>query len=259
MLNYKEDKSLRGHLENFIVLRFLQNNNRTCSLLEQAFTASLTQVFGTNCFETLRQVGLALENSQSKLMPSFLQMMQRVKTQTPKLEFGFILTDNPQKLKIPDLHLQTTAEMQYFQSLFQDFYLAHFQNKYKACHFSMTMGAVEMELAQNKKRVLLRVFPFEALVLRALGGKRGLTVRELYSVLKKGDKGEDEVLFFKGVAHMRDQGLLLIKVAGFGNVGAGQVARGAKVEFNRKFISRFQNGQGRTLLYSISRLETCQI
>lgn len=249
MLNYKEDKSFRSHLENFIVLRFLQNNNQETADLEKAFTQSLTQVFGTSCFETLRQVGLAQETSQNKLKPIFRTMIEKTDVLPPNLEFDFILTDKPKKLKIPDLDLKLPSKMGSLQTIFQHFYKSHIKNKYKACAISMTMGGVELFLTQGPKKVILRVFPFEALILQIIGGRKDLRVGQIYEKIKNSNQETNRILFFKGISEMRDKGLIIVSGIGFSEIGGKQIVASSIISFNRKFISKFEDGQSKLLFY----------
>ena len=207
-MNYKEDKHFRKNFENFICLRLLQNINRRDIELDKTFSECLTKVYGTTSFETLKKIGLAIENSKSKLSPEFLSLYHQTKSDKPDLKFDFILADNVKPLKIDQLGLKPVNQMTFYQNLFHDFYYKFFNNTYKKCEFSFTLGTMEIEMKQGKRSFMLHVYPFDGLILLELGKSRGMFIRDIWNNIKNTEKIQHEKLFLIVLENLKKQGII---------------------------------------------------
>lgn len=241
-MNYSEDKGFRRHFEHFVSLRLLQNFNRGSIELDKAFSESLTRVYGTTSFETLKRVGLAIENSSTKLSPEFVRLSLKSKAEKPALGFDFILTDEVKSLSVSDLDLRVPPQMEYFQNLFHDFYYNHFNNTYKKCRFSLAMGTLELQVTRAGRTLALHVFPFDGLILLQLSRGKGQFVHRLWDALKGSDKVEDERLFVKCLENLLRVGILRERAQEIRKNPSNQLTCDSFVQIDRSFFKQFESG-----------------
>ena len=248
MLNFKEETTSRVILENFVCMRLLQNFNRKKIDLDKCLSSCLTQIFGTNAFEGLRSIGLALETSSSKLKGEYIKLFSKVKTDKPEMGFDFILTDEPKRLSVEELSLVHNDSMTFYENLFYDFYHQYFNNSYKKCTFSMSLGTVELALKGKGKVLNLCVFPFDALILSNVG-KRKLEVADLFARLSNLGKEKDKKLFLKAISNLADHNLLLVFNGEFSD--RKDVNFKSLISVNRNFVDQFPNNKSRFINFEL--------
>lgn len=252
-MNYREEKSFRKNFENFVSLRLLQNFNRKPIELDKMFSESLTRIYGTASFETLKRIGLAIENSSTKLNPEFVSLFHKSKSEKPSLQFDFILTDEVKILQVDQLNLRPLKSMQFFQNLFHDFYYNYFNNTYKKCRFSLGLGTMEIDVSRGGKKLSLHVFPFDGLILLELGRSKGARVGQLWAALKDSDKAEDQKLFLKCLENLVEIGVLRKREEEIRKNLSGQLTFDCFVKIDRAFFKKFESGTSNFLwIWSLS-------
>lgn len=235
-MNYKEDKGFRRAFENFVCLRLLQNFNKPALELDKAFSECLVKVYGTSCFENLRKIGIAIENSQSKLKPGFEELLQKCKAERPGLVFDFLLVDDLKRLQMADLPLAPAPGMAFFQNLFHDFYYNHFNNTYKKCDFSLTLGTLEFGVKIGGREFELLTFPMDGLILMQISKKKGIQIRELWQLLKNSEKTDSQRLFLKCLKRLKSRGVVRRQDLGFSGLASHQLTFECRVQIDRGFF-----------------------
>jgi hypothetical protein len=250
IMNYKEDKTFKKSFENFICLRLLQNVNRTDIEIDKIYSECLTKTYGINSFEGLKRIGLAIEASHSKLTPEFLKLLNLSKAEKPDIGFDFLLVDDLKHMKVKDFPMKPTSQMVFYKNLFHDFYYNYFNNTYKKCDFSMTLGTLEFSIKKSGKEYTLHAFPMDGLTLMEVAKtkSKGVSIYELWRKLKDSDTVEFEKYFLKSLENLINIGILKRQDKGFSKIMSNQLTFDCWVQIDKKFFKRCDPKVGKDVL-----------
>lgn len=240
LLNFKQEKKVTKELETFICLQLIQNFNKEDLSLEKLFTTCLSEGYGVDQFENLKNVGMSIEANTNILHSEFNKMKSKTQLEFPSYDFNFLLFIELNKLKIPELEWNFDDSIIQYQNFFSDFFYKHYNTSFKKCSFLSSLGSIELEMKNKKKSITLLLYPFQAFILQQLQGKI-LSLEEMFSSLCKNKSGENRLLFLKCVQSLVDEELIM-SLNGFEQLGPNFDKR---IQINKRFLKKCVNKQSK--------------